>query len=332
MLVTGATGFIGGNLARELSARDYEVVALVRPGSNTLTIDGTGVEQVEGDILDAESVRRAISGCRAVFHCAAAYTFWSRNPADIYRVNVDGARNVLNEARRAGVDRVVHTSTVSTIGLPPGGLGDEDCPLDPRHIVGHYKKSKHRAEQVALEYAEAGLPVVVVNPAAPFGPWDVKPTPTGNVLLSFLRGRVPVYVDTGMNAVSVADVAVGHILALERGQPGQRYVLGNRNLSLAELFGMLAKITGRPAPTRRLPFWAAIGAAWVDQFVEGVVARREPTLPLEGLRVARTPMYVSCEKAVSQLGLPQHPVEDALAEAVQWFTAYGYVDRTGKNP
>ena len=325
VLVTGATGFIGGNLARELASRGHNVRALVRPGSNTLTIDGTGIEPATGDILDAPSVREAMTGCQAVFHCAAAYTFWARDPAAIYRANLDGTRNVLDEAKRAGVDRVVYTSTVSTIGLRMGGVGDEDVPVDPRHLVGHYKKSKYEAEQVALKYAEAGLPVVVVNPAAPFGPWDVKPTPTGRVLLDFLRGRVPVYVDTGLNAVDVGDVAAGHILAMERGEPGQRYVLGNRNLSLARLFEMLAGITGRPAPTRRLPLWAAIGAAYVDNFVEGTLARREPVLPLEGLKIAKTPMYVSCEKAINQLGLPQNPVEDALAEAVRWFTDYGYV-------
>ena len=324
-LVTGATGFIGGNLARELAARGHKVKALVRPGSSTLTIDGTGVEPVAGDITDALSVRAGMKGCDAVFHCAAAYTFWTRDPASIYRTNVEGTRVVLEEAKGAGVERVVHTSTVSTIGLREGGLGDEDVPVDPDHLVGHYKKSKYAAEQAALEYASDGLPVVVVNPAAPFGPWDVKPTPTGRILLDFLRGRMPCYVDTGMNAVDVRDVAAGHILAMERGEPGQRYVLGNRNASLRELLGMLSEITGRRAPFLRAPMWAAIGAAYVDQFVEGTLARRQPALPLEGLKVARTPMYVSCEKAVRELGLPQTPVEDGLGEAVRWFTDHGYV-------
>ena len=329
VLVTGATGFIGGNLARELWWRGYQVQALVRPGSNTLTIEDTGIEPVPGDILDAASVRRAIVGCQAVFHCAAAYTFWARDSRVIYRTNVDGTRIVLEEARRCGVEKVVYTSTVSTIGLTPGGLGSEDVPVDPRHLVGHYKKSKYQAEQVALRMAAEGLPVVVVNPTAPVGPWDVKPTPTGKVVLDFLRGKIPAYVDTGMNLVDVADVAAGHILAMEHGVPGQRYLLGNRNLSLKRVFKLLEDLTRRPAPRLRLPFWIAVGAGYIDQALEGTLLRREPGIPLEGLKVSKTPMYVSCQKAVIELGLPQSPVEDALEKAVRWFTDYGYVHNAG---
>jgi dihydroflavonol-4-reductase len=325
VLVTGATGFIGGNLARELWRRGHQVRALVRPGSNALTIDNTGVEQAPGDVLDGPSVRRAMAGCQAVFHCAGVYTFWSRDARTIYRTNVDGTRVVLEEARRCGVEKVVYTSTVSTVGLLPGGLGSEDVPADSHHLVGHYKKSKYQAEQVALRMAAAGLPVVVVNPTAPVGPWDVRPTPTGRVVLDFLRGKIPAYVDTGMNLVDVADVAAGHILAMERGIPGQRYLLGNRNLSLYQVFKLLEELTGRPAPRWRLPFWIAIGAGYVDQAWEGGLLRREPRIPLEGLRVSRTPMYVSCRKAVSELGLPQSPLNDALEKAVRWFTDNGYI-------
>jgi dihydroflavonol-4-reductase len=336
VLVTGATGFIGGNLARELWQRGYEVTALARPGSNRLTIEDTGIEVAPGDLLEPESVERAMQGCQAVFHCAAAYTFWTRDPASIYRTNVEGTRIVLEAARKAGVERVVYTSTVATIGIPPApplgkageaglGLGDEDTEVDHHHLVGNYKKSKFQAEQVALQMAGEGLPVVVVNPTAPIGPWDVKPTPTGRIVLDFLKGRIPAYVDAGMNLVDVSDVAVGHILAWEKGIPGQRYLLGHRNLSLKEVFDLLQTVSGRPAPRWKAPHWLALAAGYVDQLVEGVVLRREPRIPVEGLKIARRPMYVSCRKAVEQLGLPQTPVEAALEKSIHWFTRHGYV-------
>ena len=324
VLVTGATGFVGGNLARRLWRCGYEVRALVRTGSDTLTIDDTGITAIAGDILDRESVDRAVRGCGAVFHCAAAYTFWARDSRLVHRTNVDGTANVLEAARRAGVSRMVYTSTVSTIGLPSGGLGTEDTAVDPRHLVGHYKRSKYQAECLALAMASDGLPLVVVNPTTPVGPWDVKPTPTGRMVLDFMRGRIPAYLDTGMNLVDVEDVAAGHILALEQGRPGQRYLLGNRNVSLKGVFSMLQEATGRPVPRWRVPYWLAIGAGYLDQWVEGGLLRREPRIPLEGLRVSRTPMYVSCQKAVDEMGLPQGPVEAALEKAVRWFTDHGY--------
>jgi dihydroflavonol-4-reductase len=325
VLVTGATGFIGGNLARELWRREYEVRALVRPGSNTLTIDNTGIEPVPGDILDRDSVDRAVQGCQAVFHCAAAYTFWARDPAVIYRTNVGGTKIVLEAAWRAGVPRVVYTSTVSTIGFVPGGLGTEDVEPAPGHLVGNYKKSKYQAEQAALKLAAQGLPVVVVNPTAPVGPWDVKPTPTGRMVRDFLKGRIPAYVNTGMNLVDVEDVAAGHILAMEKGRPGQRYLLGNRNLPLKEIFSILQELTGKRAPRWPAPFWLAIGAGYIDQVVEGNLLQREPQIPLEGLKISQKPMYVNCQKAVTELGMPQSPVEAALDKAVKWFTDYGYI-------
>ena len=325
VLVTGATGFIGGNLARELWNRGYQVRALVRPGSSTLTIEGTGIEQVPGDILQPESVTQAIQGCEAVFHCAAAYTFWARDPNTIYRTNVAGTSIVLEAANKADVTKVVYTSTVSTVGLVPGGLGDETSELDPHHLVGNYKKSKYRAEQVALDSFKQGLPVVVVNPTAPIGPWDVKPTPTGRIVLDFLRGKIPAYVNTGLNLVDVADVAAGHILALEKGIPGERYLLGNQNLSLKAIFETLQDITGKKGPRWRIPFWAAISIGQFDELLEGRVLGREPRIPVEGLKISRRPMYVSCDKAVQQLGLPQSPVNEALERAVRWFTKHGYV-------
>ena len=325
VLVTGATGFIGGNLARRLCQRGYEVRALVRPGANTLTIDDTGVEQISGEILDRESMDRAVDGCQAVFHCAAIYAFWSRTPELIHRTNVDGTRTVLQAASQAGVSRVVFTSTVSTMGFWPGKLSTEETLLDPSRLIGHYKNSKYRAELMAFEMAVEGLPVVVVNPTAPVGPWDVKPTPTGRIVLDFMRGRIPAYLDTGLNLVDVEDVAEGHILALERGIPGQRYLLGSKNVSLIEMFRMLEEITGRPAPRWRIPYWMALAAGYLDEAVEGRILSREPKIPLEGIRIARSPMYVDCEKAVRELGLPQSSVEAALEKAVRWFTNHGYV-------
>lgn len=324
VFVTGATGFIGGNLARLLDRSGYHVRALVRPGSNTLAIDGTGVEQTPGDILDRDSVTRAVKGSEAVFHCAAAYTFWSRDPELVYRTNVEGTRIVLDAALREGVSRVVYTSTVSTVGYSASGQADEDSPVEPGHLVGHYKKSKYQAEQVALEMASRGLPVAIVNPTAPVGPWDVKPTPTGRILVDFLRGRIPAYVATGLNVVDVEDVAAGHILAMEKGAAGHRYLLGNRNVTLKELFTMLHTLTGLRAPRTRLPYWLALGAAYLDQALEGNLLGREPRIPLEGLRIAKSPMYVDCRKAVIELGQPQGSLEAALEKAVGWFRDHGY--------
>lgn len=331
VLITGATGFVGGNLARRLWEQGHQVTALVRPGSNTLAIDNTGIQPVSGDILDRNSVDRAVQGCEVVFHCAASYTFWSPDPNAIYRTNVDGTVNVLKAAFDAGVSRVVYTSTVSTVGLPDWELSTEETLADPNHLAGHYKKSKYRAELAALEMASQGLPVIVVNPTTPVGPWDVKPTPTGRMVLDFLLGRIPAYVDTGMNLVDVEDVAIGHILAMERGQPGQRYLLGNVNVSLKEVFAMLQQATGLAAPKWRAPYWLVMGAGYVDHLVEGRLLKREPRIPLEGLKVSKTPMYVSCQKAITELGQPQSSVEGALQKAIKWFNDYGYTkDRVNK--
>ena len=330
VLVTGATGFIGGNLARELWRRGDDVRALVRPGSNRLTIEDTGIVPVEGDILDRPSVDRAVQGCEAVFHVAAAYTFWSRNPAEVSRTNVAGTINVLEAAKQAGVSRTVYTSTVGTIGIPKDGLGTEDTGLNPKSLHGRYKGSKYQAEQEALSRA-AAMPLVVVNPTAPVGPWDVKPTPTGKMILDFLRQKVPVYLKTGMNVVDVADVVEGHILALEKGRPGERYILGNRNVSLKQIFDILSSLTGLSAPRIRAPYWLVVGVGYADRFVEGTLLRREPAIPVEGVLASKTPAYVSCEKAVRELGQPQRPIEDALKQAVDWFVSHGYVDGKSLN-
>ncbi len=334
-LVTGATGFIGGNLARTLSARGGEVRALVRPGANNLAIRDTTVKQVPGDLLDSNSLRRAADGCESIYHCAATYSFWAKRPEDIYRTNVAGTRNLLDAAHQAGVRRVVFTSSVSTIGLPDldsshrGQLGSEELPPDPSHLIGHYKQSKYTAEQLALAANDEDFEVVVVNPCAPVGKWDVKPTPTGRIPLDFAKGRIPGYLSTGMNLVDVADVAEGHILAMERGRPGERYILGHRNLTLREVFEMLAEITGRRAPRLRFPYWFILGAAYCDQWVESGIMGRQPTIPVEGIKIARHPMYVSSQKAVAELGMPQRPVEAALEKAVRWFTDHGYLRSRG---
>jgi dihydroflavonol-4-reductase len=326
VLVTGATGFVGGNLARELWHRGYRVRALVRAGSDTLTIRGTDIHQVEGDLLDRESLSKAMADCEAVFHCAAAYTFWSRDPQKVRRTNVEGTVNVLECARDAGVERVVYTSTVSTIGVPEdGSLGDESTPLSRGTLHGHYKQSKFDAEKEAMRLAAEGVPVVVVNPTTPVGPWDVKPTPTGKIILDFLRRRIPAYLATGMNLVDVADVCAGHITALERGRIGQRYILGNRNVTLKELFAMLSQITGLSAPRVRLPYWLVVGAGYAEQAISAGLLRREPLIPVEGVLASRKPAWVSSQRAITELELPQSPVEGALEKAAEWYAANGYV-------
>jgi dihydroflavonol-4-reductase len=326
VLVTGATGFVGGNLARELWHRGYQVRALVRAGSDTLTIRGTDIHQVEGDLLDRESLSKAMADCEGVFHCAAAYTFWSRDPQKVRRTNVEGTVNVLECARDAGVERVVYTSTVSTIGVPEDGcLGDESTPLSRGTLHGHYKQSKFDAEKEAMRLAAEGVPVVVVNPTTPVGPWDVKPTPTGKIILDFLRRRIPAYLATGMNLVDVADVCAGHITALERGRIGQRYILGNRNVTLKELFAMLSQITGLSAPRVRLPYWLVVGAGYAEQAISAGLLRREPLIPVEGVLASRKPAWVSSQRAITELELPQSPVEGALEKAAEWYSANGYV-------
>jgi dihydroflavonol-4-reductase len=258
-------------------------------------------------------------------HCAAFYSFWAPDPDLVYQVNVQGTKIVLEEALKAGVEKCVHTSTVSTVDIPKDGIGSEDAWPDPEHLVGHYKKSKYMAEMEALGMAAKGLPVVVVNPTTPVGPWDVKPTSTGRMVLGFIRGRIPAYLNTGMNLVDVEDVAMGHLLALQKGRPGQRYLLGSVNLTLAQVFGMLEVISGQKAPRVRLPTWLVQIAGHLDQVVEGRLLGREPVIPLEGVKISRKPMYVSCWKAVRELGMPQSPVEGALERAVRWFHDYGYV-------
>jgi len=323
-LITGGTGFIGANVARELVAAGASVRVLARRGGDRRALQGVAVEIAEGDILDADSVRRAVRGVPTVFHVAADYRLWTPDPAALYRTNVEGTRTVLQAAGEAGASRIVHTSSVGALGIPKDGSpGTEDTPVTLADMVGDYKRSKFLSEQVAVDLARRGLPVVIVNPSAPIGPWDVKPTPTGQMVVDFMLGRMIATVDTGLNVVHVRDVARGHLLAAERGKPGERYILGHRDLPLDEIFGILAELTGRRPPRFRVPY----ALAWLGAAGSEALARltgRPPAVPLTAVRMARKRMYFSSARAVRELGLPQTDVRVALADAVAWFEAHGY--------
>ena len=314
-LVTGASGFIGWHVARSLVKAGHPVRALVRPGSQVQEIE---VEVATGDLRDAESLRRAAAGCGLVFHVAADYRLWAKHPQELYESNVGGTRNLLEAAREAGVERVVYTSTVGCIGMPRNGIGDETTPVGIEDMTGAYKRSKFLAEQTALEFARNGLPVVIVNPTAPVGAHDVKPTPTGKIVLDFLKGDMPAFIDTGLNLVDVEDVARGHLLAAEKGKPGERYILGCENLTLAEILQRLARITGGKAPKIRLPYFVAYAAgtastAWAN------LTGSEPRVPIDAVRMARKKMFVSHNKAKQELGFDPSGVDEALARALEWF-------------
>jgi len=320
VLVTGATGFVGWHVARVLLERGCCVRALVRPSSRVRELD---VETVTGDLRDPDSLKSAVDGCGLVFHVAADYRLWAKDPSEMYRSNVDGTRNLLEAARAAGVEKVVYTSTVGCIGFPKDKPGDEDTPVSRADMVGDYKRSKFMAEQVALQFAAEGFPVIIVNPTAPIGDHDFKPTPTGKIIVDFLNGAMPAYIETGLNLVDVRDVAEGHLLAADRGKPGERYILGAANLTLAEIFGMLEKISGRTAPRRRIPYAVAYAAALVSTGWAAVTGRA-PRAPLNGVRMASKKMFASHEKAARELGYSPGPVEDALCRAVEWFRGNGY--------
>ena len=320
VLVTGASGFVGFHVARALVERGFPVRALVRPASRLKDLD---IEVSVGDLRDPGSLVRAVEGCGVVFHVAADYRLWARNPQELLDSNVSGTRNILEASRRAGVERVVYTSTVGCISFPPGDLGSEDTPVALAEMTGIYKRSKFMAEQVALEYAASGFPVIIVNPTAPVGDHDSKPTPTGKIIVDFLRGDLPAFIDTGLNLVDVRDVALGHLQALERGRPGERYILGCENLTLAQILDRLAKVSGLKAPAYRLPY----GVAWVAGVISTGWARltgQEPRAPLDAVRMARKKMWVSQEKAVRELGFSPGPVDEALRRAVEWFRMNQY--------
>jgi len=319
-LVTGASGFLGWHIARLLIERGHHVRALVRPTSKIRELD---VETAAGDLRDSDSVEKAVAGCGLVFHAAADYRLWAADERELYSSNAGGTRNVLEAARRAGVDRVVYTSTVGCIGVPHGGEGDEDRPVTLEEMKGAYKRSKFLAEQVAVEFARAGLPVVIVNPTAPIGDHDFKPTPTGKIVLDFLKGDMPAYIDTGLNVVDARDVALGHVLACERGRAGERYILGAENLTLAQILRKLAAFAGRPAPTIELPYAVAY-AAGVLSTGWARLTSRPPRAPLDAVRMARKKMFVTHAKAARELGYQPGPADGALERAAAWFHANGY--------
>ena len=323
-LVTGGTGFVGANVVRELTAAGATVRVLTRPRGDRRALQGVRVEIADGDLLEPGSVRRAVEGVHTVYHVAADYRLWTPEPRALYRTNVDGTRIVLEAAGEAGVSRVVHTSSVAALGVPADGRpGTEDTPVTLGDMAGHYERSKFLAEELALDFARRGLPVIVVNPAASLGPWDVRPTPTGQMIVDFMLGRMRATVETGLNAVHVRDVARGHLLAAERGKPGERYILGHRNLRLTELFGILAEITGRRPPRFRVPYSIAwLAAAGCEGLAR--VTGRPPAVPLAMVRMAHKRMYFSPARAVRELGLPQTDVREALADAIAWFEAHGY--------
>jgi len=319
-LVTGATGFIGWHVARLLVERGHRVRALVRPASQLRELDA---EPVTGDLRDAASLDRAVAGCGLVFHVAADYRLWARNPDELYGSNVEGTRNLLEAARGQGVERVVYTSTVGCIGVPKGGVGDETVPVTLAEMKGAYKRSKFLAERVALDFAASGFPVVVVNPTAPVGDHDVKPTPTGKIVLDFLKGAMPAFIDTGLNLVDARDAAEAHLLAAERGRPGERYIVGCENLTLAGILEKLAGITGIEAPRVKLPYAVAYAAGVVTTGWARITGQ-PPRAPLDAVRMARKKMWVSHEKARRELGFSPAPVDGALGRAVEWFQANGY--------
>jgi dihydroflavonol-4-reductase len=327
VFLTGATGFIGGHLLRALLEAGAKVRCLRRAESLRRNLDGLDVEVVMGDLRDGDSLRIGLQGCEMVFHCAADYRLYSKNPDELYESNVEGTRNLLRAASEAGAKRVVYTSSVGALGLnPDGSPADEEAPVTLEDMVGHYKRSKFLAERVADEWVEKGLPIVIVNPSTPVGEGDLKPTATGQMIVDFLNRRTPAYVDTGLNLVDVRDVALGHVRAAEKGRVGEKYILGNRDMSLQEIFLTLGGLTGLPAPKMKVPHWLPLCWAALDTGFSRLVGRT-PGVPLEAVRLSRYKMYFDASKAVRELGLPQTPIEEPLQRAVDWFSTNGYVTR-----
>ena len=321
--VTGATGFVGAAVALALRRAGWEVRALVRRPSGQERLRAMGADIVAGDLADGAGLERALGGCDALFHVAADYRLGARDPDTLYRTNVDGTRNLLTAAAAAGVARVVHTSSVATIGIPADGTpGDERTPVSLGAMIGHYKRSKYLGEQVALEHARRGLAVIVVNPSTPIGPWDVKPTPTGQIVLDAARGRMPAYVDTGLNIVHVDDVAAGHLAAWEHGRSGERYILGGENMSLREILAEISLLAGRKPPRIRLPYGVVLPIAYLAEGVARLTGR-SGRVTLEGVRMSRKRMYFSSERAARELGYHSRPPIEAFRDAVRWFEEQG---------
>ena len=315
-LVTGATGFIGGAVARALVGMGTEVRVLVRPNSDLRNLRGIEVERVHGDLRDRDSLHQALTGCHQLYHVAAHYALWAKDPAVFYDINVTGTRVLLEAAREVG--------TEGKLGGQAQVIGTEQTPVSLSQMAGHYKRSTSLAEQEVLTLARAGLPVVLVNPSAPVGAGDVKPTPTGQMIVDFMKGRMWAYIETGMNLIDVDDVAIGHLRAMERGRIGERYILGHQNLTLREIFTILSRLTGIPAPRLKLPWQAILPLAYANRWYADYISHQAPRIPLEGVRMAKYHMHYDCSKAVRELGLPQTRAEVALGKAVTWFRENGY--------
>ena len=323
--VTGATGFLGSHVARVLADQGADLRLLVRQTSNLKNIEGLKAETTAGDLRNPSSLEKAISGCDTVFHVAADYRLWVRDPNEMYRSNVGGTRALLEAARKNGVQRVVYTSSVATIGFRTDSYpADEDSPVSLADMIGHYKRSKFMAEQVAMEAGRSGLHVVTVNPTTPIGEQDVKPTPTGRIVVDFLKRKFPAYVETGLNLVDVRECARGHVAALEKGRTGERYILGGEDLTLKQILDKLGQITGLPSPKIKLPYLFAFAAGVVDEAVTGLLLRREPRATVDTVRMGKKKMFASSGKAQRELGWEIVLVDDALRRAVEWFRANGY--------
>jgi len=323
--VTGATGFVGSHVARALAEQGADLRLLVRAGSDTRNLDGLDAERAVGDLRDPASIERAMAGCDTVFHVAADYRLWVRDPEQMYRANVEGTRTILDAARKNGVRRVVHTSSVATMGFTSNGhLADEDSPVKLESMIGPYKRSKFMAEEFALQAGRGGMDVVVVNPTTPVGEQDIKPTPTGRIVVDFLKQKFPAYVDTGLNLVDVRECARGHVTALEKGRSGERYILGGENLTLKQILDKLAAITGLPSPKVKVPYAIALAAGVVDEVITGRILGKEPRATIDAVRMGRKKMFVSSAKAERELGWNPSPVEGALARAVEWFRFHHY--------
>ena len=325
--VTGATGFLGSHVARVLSDQGASLRLLVRPTSNLKNLQGLNADTAIGDLRDPASLEKAMAGCDTVFHVAADYRLWVRDPEEMYRSNVEGTRSLLEAARRNGVRRVVYTSSVATIGFRTDGKpADEDSPVSLADMIGHYKRSKFMAEQVALEAGRSGgMQVVTVNPTTPIGEQDVKPTPTGRIVVDFLKRKFPAYVETGLNLVDVRECARGHVAALEKGRTGERYILGGEDLTLKEILDRLGQITGLPSPKVKLPYFFAFAAGVVDEAITGMILRREPRATIDTVRMGKKKMFASSAKAERELGWKVVPADGALRRAVDWFRANAYV-------
>jgi len=326
VLVSGANGFVGSAVVRALLRHGYAVRSLARPSSDIANLDGLDIDIVRGDLLDPASLERALAGCEGLFHVAADYRLWARDPRAIRMANVRGTHNILIAAARCGVKRIVHTSSVATLGLHGDGTpADEETPARYADMIGEYKRSKYLAEKMARRHARVGQDIVIVNPAAPVGPRDRKPTPTGRMVLDAARGKMPAYVDTGLCVVHVDDVAEGHVLAYERGACGRRYVLGGENLSLRAILQLVAGLTGRQGPWLRLPHTAAMPVAYAAE-AWARISGRTPTITVDGVNLARHHMYFSSHRAEAELGYRARPAREALADAIQWFRDNGYCD------